>query len=522
MRLLRLIFAWCFAAATVLCLWEARTILPANVTVAEPGFASAPILKALLIAVSLALAVLFGIAWWRVLKEKAAAGKWAIAASLATVLFGFLLMSGQPFRILNPAWIAIAFGLAGASVFSRRTAVASPTAKPRSYAPLPGDGTTKLGNKLILVAGIAGGIGGVRLFTMWARSHGLPRGFPPFYVLQVVLAILLVLAIHEAGHALAGMALRMKLIGILVGPFHWVKPYGRWKFNFRGAGMLAFAGQTMVAPITMENFRNRKVLQVAAGPLASLLAGGAAAAAVLTAPGRPWAGEWGPLAVFADITTLVGLLNLVPFGNKSMYSDGAKLYQLLAGGLWTRYHRALGMVSSTVVTSLRPRDYDIATFEQAAGRIATGRDEAFLHLCSYAYYLDRRQLAEAAREIEKAESLCREWAIEPPTDWCSIFVLADAILRRDAVAARRWWDRMESRKSFRFTDNLWDARCALLWSENRLDEAGEAWKKADAWARQLPNTGAGETERNAVRVLREALDESIAKSAAQSLAVSAE
>ena len=49
---------------------------------------------------------------------------------------------------------------------------------------------------------------------------------------------------------------------------------------------------------------------------------------------------------------------------------------------------------------------------------------------------------------------------------------------------------------------------ALLWSENRLKEADEAWKKGEAWARSLPDSGYAEAERSAARLLRKALDES--------------
>jgi hypothetical protein len=519
MRVLKLIFAWCFAAAAVLCIWEARMILPATMVVAEPGHAPAGFPKALMVVVPVALAVLFGVAWWNVLKQKASAGKWGIAASLAPVVFGFLLMYGRSFQLVNPAWIAIVFGIGGTAVFLRRTTAPRPVSQPRSRAPIPGDGTNPILNKLVLLAGIGGGTGGVRLFAIWARSHGLPRGFPPFYVLQVVFVIFLVLAIHEAGHALAGMALRMKLIGFAVGPFQWFKAYGRWKFTFRAAGMLAFVGQTMVAPTTMENFRNRKVLQVAGGPAASLLAGLAAAAIILTSSGRPWAFEWSVLAIFFTITTLAGILNLIPFGSKSMYSDGAKLFQLLSGGLWTDYHRAMGIVSSISVTAIRPRDYDIATIEQAAGRIAQGNDELFMHLCSYSYYFDSGRLAEAAASIEKAEASCSAWSLEPQAEGCSIFVFGHALVRHDAEAAGRWWQRMESAKSFHFTENLWDARCALLWSDNRLNEAAAAWNKADSFARQLPDSGLAASELNAVRLLREALDEAAPKPAAQMLAL---
>jgi hypothetical protein len=163
------------------------------------------------------------------------------------------------------------------------------------------------------------------------------------------------------------------------------------------------------------------------------------------------------------------------------------------------------MIGSTYITPLRPRDFDIETIQRAAGYIAKGIDELSMHLCAYAYFLDNDQLPDATDALAKAELFCRESALDPPSDWYSIFVFANAYLRRDAATARLWWERMEATKSFRFSDGLWASQSALLWSERRLEEAREAWKKADAWTCQLPESGFREAERNAVTLLRQAL-----------------
>lgn len=56
--------------------------------------------------------------------------------------------------------------------------------------------------------------------------------------------------------------------------------------------------------------------------------------------------------------------------------------------------------------------------------------------------------------------------------------------------------------------------------ENRLNEAREALQKADAWANQLPHVGAYEAERNAVVLLRKALDEASSSEVAEPLPLS--
>ena len=507
MRVLRLAFGWCFAIAAVALLWMAWAFLHVPVTSDGGSEASVVIGRAVMVGVPLAFGVLFGVSWWTILKRKTSARQWAISASLVPVVFSLLMVSYvHPFNIL---WVPLAIGSVGLVVFARRDVIAATVRKPPVYSPIPGDGTSTFVNGLMPVAGAIGAIDGTAFWSTWAASHGLPGGHPHWLYLQYLIAVLLVLFLHEGGHAIAGIALKMKLVSFVVGPFEWRIVDGQWRFRFRPAGLLFFLGHTAVVPAEMENFRRRKVLQVAAGPAASVVTGLMAALAVSMAPGRPWANDWRVLTYFATLSFFVGIVNLVPFSFKSGYSDGAKLYQLRSEGLWADYHRLLAVIASTTVTSRRPRDYDIETVERAAGSIAKGINEVQLHLCAYAFYLDTGQLDQASQAMAKAESLCQESSLKPQDDWYSIFVFAHAFLRHDAAAARRWWERMEARKSYRFGDGLWESRCALLWSENRLEEASEAWKKADAWARQLPAAGAWDAQRHAIQLMGQALNQSL-------------
>jgi hypothetical protein len=509
MRSIKLAYAWLFALAALFCSVQAVWIIAAKFAFVDLDLSSVIHFKAALVALVLTFAAPFALAWWTILRQKPSADKWATVACIIPVVAGLLQITRHPGPIANFLWIPVVLGAAGAILFFRSDRRSRRASNQRRSSPLPGDGTSKLINWAVQIVGVAAAIGGSNLLTAFAKSIGLPWGLPPYFALQILLAIVLVMVIHEAGHTLAGMSLGMKLITFAVGPFQWWCGNGKWKFLFHPGRLLI--GQTLVVPTRIDDFRRRKILQVAAGPAASVLAAGVALLALFASPGRPWAGEWPVMAAFANISALVGLLNLVPFAIGGGYSDGAKLYQLWGGGLWANYHRTLALAYSIQVTAFRPRDYDIVTIEQAAGTIARGRDELFMHLCAYGYYLDHGRLVEASASIAKAEALCDQSGIEPAPEWLSVFVFAVAFLRRDAAAAGCWWKRLEASKSYR-PEEHWSSRCALLLSEDRLDEAGQAWGKAMDWARQLPGSGSAEAERNCVRLLREALDESASRS----------
>lgn len=507
MRTVRLSFAVGFGLAAAACLWFSVMWLGATLRHELP----------LLFAVVLtSFAAVFAVAAWQIASSGSAVRRWGLAGSTLQILLSlFTIAYIRPEHLSLLLWATALIGYAGLALFGSRKSVALPAVKPVSE-PLPGDGTCALAGKLAALAAAGGAVGGTAHWSAWAAGHGLPLRQSPVIYAEYIAAVLLVLFLHEGGHALAGILLRMRVTAFIVGPFRWTLEDGHWQFEFRALDLISFLGAAAVVPAEMTNFRRRKFLQVAAGPITSLLTGGIAVFAILHAPGHMWAAAWRVIAYFATISLVVAFLNFIPFKIGSAYSDGAKLYQLRRDGLWADYHRLIAAVHATKVTELRPRDYDIATAERAAGTIARGVDELNMHLCAYAHYLDNGQLAEARTALLKAESLCNGSSLEPAEHWYSELVFAHAFLGRDAAAARRWWNRMLSRESLNKkprTHARLISRAALLLSEGRIAEAADVWKKAEAWARRLPRAGASDAHRHSIQLLGNAVRERLSSTA---------
>src|SRR5579864_3225408 len=62
------------------------------------------------------------------------------------------------------------------------------------------------------------------------------------------------------------------------------------------------------------------------------------------------------------------------------YSDGASIYQLLSRGPWGDFQRVVAVIGSSLVTPLRPRDYDIEAIQQVAQAITEGKQGLLLPL----------------------------------------------------------------------------------------------------------------------------------------------
>jgi Zn-dependent protease len=342
----------------------------------------------------------------------------------------------------------------------------------------------------------------------WAYSENLSRisGFP--YLSLVVIASLAAVLVHECGHAIAGLVLGMKLSSFVVGPLQWRIRDDRWTFKFEPGALLSVGGATGVVPADPQQSHWEQICMIAAGPFASFCTGLLAVCATVAAPGHSWEAAWQLLALFATISLLGGVLNLIPVQAKTFYSDGAQIYQLLAGGPWADYHRTISIASSTLVTPLRPRDYDIEAMQRAAGAIKHGPRGLHLRLLASTHYFDCGRYPEANQALSEAE-LISQSITDIPVGWHYEFVFGKAILQRDAVGARLWWERLEAKKPERNWD-YWRSRSALLWIENCRQEADEAWKSGNILVQQLSKAGANEFHKYTFLVLRQALDESVA------------
>jgi hypothetical protein len=129
-----------------------------------------------------------------------------------------------------------------------------------------------------------------------------------------------------------------------------------------------------------------------------------------------------------------------------------------------------------------------------------------LHLFRYQHFLDCGELPEAAQAMSDAEAVYLEIAAEVPAELHAGFVFGNAYVKRDAVAARQWWQRLEEKKPTKFDGDYWLAHCALHWIEGNLYIAKDSWHTGAAMVSQLPAAGAYDFDRSCFELLHEELN----------------
>jgi Zn-dependent protease len=447
------------------------------------------------------LAGIYATAFLQLGKGGRKARYWALGASALNVPF---------YWIVQPAWLWTAAGILGLFLFRRQENVDRVAAKGVKPTRTRGDGTSTSMDVIANLALFAGFLLAGSYWASWAIHEKLPDdGSMLARLLLIEAAMLITTVAHESGHALAAILVKMKVRRFVVGPLEGSFRGGSWQLKFRPAGFLGTPGGVGVVPSTMTRLRTRHAIVAAAGPVASLIVGLAAMSAALASKGHFWESCWMLAAYTSTFSLLAFAFNLIPMRPESAYSDGARIYQLLSGSPWADVHLALSMGSCTLASPMRPRDCDIEVLERAATFLSRGLEGLLLRVQAQAYFHDCGLIPKAIKALEGAEAVYDESVGDMRADLHKSFVFANAFLKRDAVRARQWWDRMEAKGSATEDAEYWFSRSALLLAEGSLNEAEAALNVSAEMMRELPRVGAYDYERDCVGQIRVAMEANI-------------
>jgi hypothetical protein len=238
----------------------------------------------------------------------------------------------------------------------------------------------------------------------------------------VAVAVGLSVLVHEAGHWLGGQLTGMRCFAVAVLWAHLERQESRWRLQFRKwrPGTL---GHVISLPLGFERLRRRIALFIAAGPAASLAAGGLALAAgwVLRQPyrtGVPPGHTAGYimaelLFVFGVGSLLIGVANALPFTTRhGNASDGERLRRLRRPGPEAELELGRFQLTSYIYQGMRPRDWPELLVNQLLAAPAQSAQRCYGHLCAYTFYLDHADI-EAARHHWHAAYDEREGASRP-------------------------------------------------------------------------------------------------------------
>ena len=520
MRVLRSLYASIFAISAVSCTFIVIASASAFLHPKNQASGSEMIFRFLGWMLFVAFAVINAMACWTHFTRKASERGWGIAAVLAMLVVILIPIAASLYYKqtqgsalgFSSMGIGLALLVGGVFAYGPRIEAPSAAAVEQEVKPLPGDGTFKVLNQLFGLVIAAMSYAAYIWWLKWTWEYEIPRpaGGLAGMTLWLVVVGLVITIVHELGHTAAGLALGMRLRTFHAGPFRWRNIGGRWEFKFAPKEILMAGGATGVVPARPDFEPWRDVAMTVAGPMANLAT---AIAAFWIASLLSWESEGvaaGLLFLFSAFSAATFAWNLIPVRIGNGFSDGARMYQVLAGGPWADFARAQAVVTSSLVTPLRPRDYEIETIERAAAKITGGPQALMLRFWACHHWLDRGQIEKAVAALKDAERVYVESMTNLPASLHTVFIIANALLLRDAEAVRQWGQRMEAKKPTKFNVDYWMAKSAVSWMEGNFAEAKEALTKSDAEASKLPKAGAYEFDRHLNGLLHEAIDGAVA------------
>lgn len=318
-------------------------------------------------------------------------------------------------------------------------------------------------------------------FRRSAESRAASLGVWPAGLLTCLVipggALLLSLAAHEAGHLLAAWLAGFRLAPGK-GPFLRGGQYD--SFGLHSCDALK-VGVLSLQPRKLDHLPRRLGLLVLGGPLASLLVPLSLELYARSAP----AGVAFAVHVFAAMSLLVGIAELLPDAGKGNSSDGARLLMLIKNDPGARRWLSAIQLQFALERGEDPRSWDEATVACAAATNDDSRDAVAARWLGYLWATERQDITAATKYLEEALA-----APAAASSWIRDRLYLEAAMfqawfRDDLGLARFWAAKIRGRKLL--PAQKLRLKVAMLWAEGKLFDAWEKLGDYLVLLRSLPD-----------------------------------
>jgi hypothetical protein len=228
-------------------------------------------------------------------------------------------------------------------------------------------------------------------------AAGLPD---PLVYLALAPLIFLAMVLHETGHVIGGLLVSFRFISLVAGPLRVIATRRGIRVGLNHSLDLT-GGMAATLPLDGRDLQRRLLLAVGGGPLSSLLV--ALIAGGLAFRLLPHAPEAGALAAMAGLASLaIFLATISPHESGGAQSDGAQLLALLRGGPQMELHKLILEIQAASLQGTRPRDWDVASLQQAFTQLGVRDDDwAQAGLLAYYHALDGGDTTAAGRYLDQ-------------------------------------------------------------------------------------------------------------------------
>jgi hypothetical protein len=237
-----------------------------------------------------------------------------------------------------------------------------------------------------------------------SNAFYIPENSIWILALSIFPLYLLAIAIHEGGHAVAGVSQKFDFTMYVAGPLMFEKANDQWVFKWNKSFNLA-GGLVLCLPKDTYNLVNRFLVFVISGPLASLLSALVSFGIYKIIGGSDESNSFVQnaiailLLVYTFLSVLVFIITIIPMSANGFHTDGARVLRLIKGGNIGKLESLILTIISKVMGGIRPKDYNMEEITEAKNLAMELKD-------SYEVYLDGFLFQHAfdKNDIEAAEN----------------------------------------------------------------------------------------------------------------------
>ena len=287
--------------------------------------------------------------------------------------------------------------------------------------------------------------------------------YPLWTLLCALLAGFVAVAIHETAHAVVGVLVGFRFNSLRIGRVQFDRPFRFSLYRGRGTGA---GGWASLFPVKQDKLILRTIVMLLAGPLSNLIS----IAILLVLPYSK-----GPFSAFFIFTSaILGLMNLVPFRSRAVYSDGGRILMLLQNR--ARGERWLAIIKLIEEMRTGPPEKMTPEFIAKATAIEDRSPDTFTaHALAYMAAFWQHKDDEAARALE---ACLRHSSLVSPSQRHSLITDAavfQARRRRRIDLAEQWMADLPQKTEYpwlhpRCEAAILEARGDLPGALGKLDE----------------------------------------------------
>jgi hypothetical protein len=246
---------------------------------------------------------------------------------------------------------------------------------------------------LLVLAGAAMGVAAGYGIGRLLKSSGPGYHLHIWPLLLFPVLGVLAIALHEAGHVVAGVISGFRFYLFVAGPLRIEREGQRLKFTLNRIPAL-WGGIAACAPAEQSRDPRAAMLRyTAGGPLFSVL--GSLAVLPALAIRTAHADLSFVIMVFGLTSAMIGLATLIPMQMSGYTSDGGRLLMLLRNRPEGRRWTALAAVGGLALAE-RPKNWPAGLVEMLGDGLEPSGDAVFACLLRHSWHADRREWDQAA------------------------------------------------------------------------------------------------------------------------------